>query len=120
MEDVTDADWQHTKRVLKDFEVKNFGEYHDLYVQSNTLLLADDFENFRNIWFEIKELDPTCFLFTPWLAWQTTLRKKKVKLDLLTYIDMLLNGKKGYKGGICHINNTQIQTNIHQILCTGM
>ena len=49
MEDVTDADRQHTKRVLKDFEVKNFGEYHDLYVQSNTLLLADDFENFRNI-----------------------------------------------------------------------
>ena len=49
MEDNTDVDYTHTKRVCKDFEIKNLGEYYDLYVQSDTLLLADVFENFRNI-----------------------------------------------------------------------
>ena len=49
MEDVTDADYTHAKRVCKDFEMKNLRECHDLYVQSDKLLLADVFENFRNI-----------------------------------------------------------------------
>ena len=48
MEDITDADYAHAKRVCKDFEIKNLGEYYDLYVQSDTLLLADVFEDFRN------------------------------------------------------------------------
>ena len=47
MEDITDADYVHAKRVCKDFEIKNLEEYHDLYVQSDTLLLADVFENFQ-------------------------------------------------------------------------
>ena len=46
MEDITDADYTHTKRVSKDFEIKNLGKYHNLYVQSDTLFLADVFENF--------------------------------------------------------------------------
>ena len=49
MEDITDADYAHAKRVCKDFEIKNLAEYHDLYVQSDTLLFADVFENFRNM-----------------------------------------------------------------------
>ena len=49
MEDITDADYAHAKRVRKDFEIKNLGEYHDLYVHSNTLLLADVSENFKNM-----------------------------------------------------------------------
>ena len=48
MDDITDADYVHAKRVCKDFETKNLGEYHDLYVQNNTLLLVDVLENFRN------------------------------------------------------------------------
>ena len=46
IEDITDANYEHTKRVCKDFEIKHLGEYHDLYVQSDTLLLADVFEDF--------------------------------------------------------------------------
>ena len=58
MEDITDADYMHRKRVCKDFEIKNVGEYHDLYVQSDKLLLADVFENLRNMCLKIYKLDP--------------------------------------------------------------
>ena len=58
MEDVTDA---HTKRVCKDFKIRNLGHCHDLYVQSNTLLLAAVFENFQNMFLEICDLDPAYF-----------------------------------------------------------
>ena len=88
MEDITDADYVLAKRVSKDFEIKNLGEYHDLYVQSNTLLLADVFENFRNVCLEIYELGPAKKFAAPGLAWQAALKKTKVKLDLLTDIDM--------------------------------
>ena len=68
MEDITDADYAHAKIVCKDFEIKNSREYHDLYVQGNTLLLADVFENFRNMCLKIYELDPAKFISTPGLA----------------------------------------------------
>ena len=49
MANISDGDYAHAKRVCKDFEIKNLGEYHDFYVQSNTLLLADVFKDFRNM-----------------------------------------------------------------------
>ena len=73
MEDITDADYSWAKRVCKNFEIKKLGEYHDLYIQSNTLLLADVFENFGNMCLKIYELDPAKFLLGPGLAWQTAL-----------------------------------------------
>ena len=78
MEDVTDFDHRHAKRVFKSVNNKNLGDYHDLYVQSDTLLLADVFENFRNKCIEIYELDPAHFLSAPGLAWQTCLKKAEV------------------------------------------
>ena len=102
IEDITDADYAHAKIVCKDFEIKNLGEYHDLYVQSNTLLLADVFENLRNICLEIYELDSAKSLSAPGLAWQAALKKTKTKLDLLKDINMLLTVEKGIRGGICH------------------
>ena len=68
MEDITDEVHSHAKRVCKDFEIKNLENYHDLYVQSDTLLIADVFENFRNICLEIYELDSDKFLPAPGLA----------------------------------------------------
>ena len=56
MEDITDVDFTHAKRIFKDLEITNLGEYHDLYVQSGTLLLTDIFENFRNMYLKIYEL----------------------------------------------------------------
>ena len=65
-QDITDEDYIHAQKVFKEFEKKNnLGEYHDLYVQSDTLLLADAFENFRNKFIEIYELDPAGFYLHP-------------------------------------------------------
>ena len=68
MEDITDADYEHAKRVFKDFEIKHLGEYHDLYIQSDTLLLAEVSENFRNMCLEIYKLDPSKIFSAPGLA----------------------------------------------------
>ena len=65
-----------------------------MYIQSDTILFADVFENFRNKCIEIYELDPAPFLSAPGLAWQACLKKKGVKLELLTDIDMLLMVEK--------------------------
>ena len=73
-----------------------------MYVKSHTLLLADKSENFRNMCFEIYQLDPAKFLSAPGLAWQSALKKTKVKLDILTDIDMLLMVEKHLRRGICH------------------
>ena len=81
--------------------MQSLGEYHDLHVQSDTLLLGDVFENFRNIFLEINELDPAKFLSAFGLAWPA-LKKTKVKLELLTNMDMLVMLEKGIRGGICH------------------
>ena len=77
MEDITDADYAYAERVCKEFEIKNLGEYYNLYVQSNTLLSADAFENFRNICLKIYQLDLTCFFSVPGLARQAALKKNK-------------------------------------------
>ena len=69
MEDIFDSDYTLEKRVCKDFKTKNSGEYHDLYAQDQALLLADGVDNFRNMYLEIYDLDPTCFLLAPVLAW---------------------------------------------------
>ena len=73
-----------------------------MHVQSNTLLLADVFENFRKMCFEVCELDPGKFLSALGLAWQAALKERKVKLDHSTDMDVLLIVEKSIKGGICH------------------
>ena len=103
MEDISDTDYKHANNVFKKFDIKNLGEYHDLYVRSDTLLLADVFENFRNACMKNYELDPAHFVSLPGLAWQACLKKKtNVELELITDYDMLLMIEDGIRGGICH------------------
>ena len=68
MKDITDADYVHAKTVCKDFGIKNLGKYHVFHVQSHTLMLADVFENFRNMCLEIYDLNPAKFISAPGLA----------------------------------------------------
>ena len=91
-----------TQKEFEDFEIKDLGEYHDLYVQSDTLLLADVFENFRNMYVSIYELNAAKLLLAPGLAWQVALKTTNLKLDLLTDIDVLWTVEKGMRGQICH------------------
>ena len=81
MEDIKDVDYRHVKRVFKKLNNKNLGDYHDLYVQSDTLSLADIFQNFRNKCIETYELDPAHFLSAPGLVWQACLKKTGVELE---------------------------------------
>ena len=82
-----------------------------MYVQSDTLLLADVFENFRNMCIKVYELDPDHFLSAPGLEWLAYLKKTEVKLELLTDVDMLLMVEKEIKGGICHAMHRYAKAN---------
>ena len=102
LENISETDYAHANNVFKKFDINNLGEYHDLYVRSDTLLLADIFENFRRSCLENYELDPAHFVSLPRLAWEACLKKTNVELELLTDYDMLLTVEEGIRGGICH------------------
>ena len=102
MEDIDDIDYRHGNNVFNKFKLNNLGDCHGLYVQSDTLLLADVFENIRDMCLKEYELDPAHFLSLPGLAWQACLKKTNIELELLTDYDMLLMVEKGIRGGICH------------------
>ena len=111
LEGTSNEDYVHTQKVWDVFEIKNRGEYHDLYVQSDTLLLEDVFKNFRNICPKIYELKPVYFVSTPGLAWKACLKKREVKLELLTDFDMILMIEKRNRGGICQATHRYTKVN---------
>ena len=111
LEDISDADYAYAQKVWEVFGIKNPGEYYDLYAQSDTLFLADVFENFWIMCLEIYELDPVYFLSAPGFAWQAYLKKTGVKLELLTDYDMLLMVEKGIRGGICQATHRYAKAN---------
>ena len=96
------------KRVCKELEIKNLDEYHDLYLKSDILHLADIFQNFREMCYE---LHPVKLVWAPGLVWQTALKKTEVKLKSLTDIDMLLMVEKGIRDGICHTIHRYVKAN---------
>ena len=110
-EGISDEHYAHAKKVWDTLNIKNLGEYHDLYVQSDTALLADVFESFRDKCIEIYELDPARFLSAPGLAWQACLKKSQVKLELLTDNDMLLMFEEGIRGGMFQATYRYAKTN---------
>ena len=113
MEDISETDYTYANNVFKKFNINNLGEYHDLYVRSDTLLLADIFENFRQSCLENYELDPAHFVSLPGVAWKACLKKTNVELELLTDYDMLLMIEEGIRGGICHAVNSYAYANNH-------
>ena len=111
LENISETDYAHANNVFKKFNINNLGEYHDLYVRSDTLLLADMFENFRQSCLKNYELDPAHFVSLPGLAWQACLKKTNVDLELLTDYDMLLMVEEEIRGGICHAIQRYAKTN---------
>ena len=100
MSGVSDGDYAHARKVWRDFGIKNMGEYHDLYLQTDVILLANVFKEFRRVCIENYGLDPAHFYTAPGLAWKSCLKKTKVCLELLLDPDMLLMFERGIRGGI--------------------
>ena len=111
MKDITDVAYKHAKIVFKDLINKNLGDYHNLHVESDTLLLADVFENFRNMCINVYEIDALHFLYAPGLAWQLFLKKAEMKLELLTNVEMLLMVEKRIREGIWHTMHRYAKAN---------
>ena len=102
---ISDEDYAHAQKVWKTFKMKYFKDYHELYNKVDVLLLADVFENFRNICLENYELDPAHYYTAPGLAWDAALKVTDVNLELLSDIDMLLMVEKGIRGGVSMVGN---------------
>ena len=110
-EDISDDDYSHARDVWNTFSIRNMGEYHDLYLKSDILLLADVFENFRETCLTHYGLDSTHYKTTPGLAWDARLKKTKTNLDLIIDIDMQLLIEKGMRGGISYIAHRYAKAN---------
>ena len=104
-ENISDKDYQHAQTVWETFKLKTMGEYHDLYLNSDILLLADVFENFRKTCLEYYKLDPCHYFTSPGLSWDAMLKMTDIKLELMVDIDMFQFIEKGMRGGISCIAN---------------
>ena len=102
-EKVTDENYQRAQKVWEEFSVKNMGEFHDLYLKTDVLLLADVMESFRKLCEKNYELDPAHFFTTPGLAWDAMLKMTGVELELLKDVDQVLMIEKGIRGGNANV-----------------
>ena len=110
-EHISDEDYEHAKKVWDAFEMESLEDYHELYKKTDTLLLADVFENFRNICSSNYGLDPAHYYTSPGLAWDACLKITEVKLELLSDVDMLLMIEKGIRGGVSMVSKRFARAN---------
>ena len=102
---ITNDEYNHAKNVWKAFKIKTIGEYHDLYLGSDVLLLTDVFENFRKTCLQYYKLDPCHYFTSPGLSWDAMLKMTNIKLELMVDIDMFQFIEKGMRGGVSYIAN---------------
>ena len=110
-EHISHEQYNHAQTVWNTFKLKTMGDYHDLYLKSDTLLLADIFENFRKTCLQYYKLDPCHYFSSPGLSWDAMLKMTKVKLELITGIDMFQFIEKGLRGGTSYIANRFSEAN---------
>ena len=108
---ISEKDYKHAWNVWYTFKMKTFKDYHELYNETDVLLLADVFENFRNLCLKIYGLDPVYYYTAPGLAWDACLKITDIDLELLSDPDMLLMFEKGIRGGISMISNRYGEAN---------
>jgi hypothetical protein len=109
--DISVEDYERAVEVFKTFKCNNLGDYHDLYLKTDVLLLADVFENFRNVSMKSYKLDPVHYLTVPGLAWDAMLLKTKVELSLIDDLEKHMFIERGMRGGISLICNRYAKAN---------
>ena len=114
---ITEKDYKHVLNVWSSFNMETLKDYHKLYNDSDVLLLADVFENFRDICLKIYGLDPVYYYTAPGLAWDACLKMTGINLELLSNPDMLLMFEKGIRGGISIISNRYGEANNKYMKC---
>ena len=102
---ITDDEYNHAKEVWNSFMIRTLGDYHDLYLVSDVLLLTDVFENFRKTCMQYYKLDPCHYFTSPGLSWDAMLKMTNTKLELMTDIDMFQFIEKGMRGRVSYIAN---------------
>ena len=100
--EIKDEDYQYAIKVWNTFNCQTLQDYHDLYLKSDVLLLADVFENFRKTCLKHYELDPCHYYTAPGLAWDACLKETKQEIQLLTDYDLLMMFEKGIRGGMTY------------------
>ena len=111
-EDISESDYSHAQAVWNTFHMKTFQDYHDLYLETDVLLLVDVLENYREISRESYNLDPLWFLTAPALTFSAALRKTKATLAILTDIDMFNFFQKGIRGGLSYVAKRRSIANV--------
>ena len=110
-EEISDEDYQHAHNVWNGLNCQTIQDYHDLYLKSDVLLLADVFEKFRKTCLKHYKLDPCHYYTVPGLAWDACLKKTKQELQLLTDYDKLMMFERGIRGGMTHISKRYAEAN---------
>ena len=110
-EDISNSDYNYAKNVWEKFKCKTMGDYHDLYLKSDVLILADVFENFRKTGKEYYTLDPAHYFNCPGFAWDAMLKMTDINLELITDIDMYHMVETGLRGGVSDIANRYSKPN---------
>ena len=108
---ITDQDYHHAQTVWKGINIETIKDYHNFYNLSDVLLLADIFENFRNICMNHYTSAPAWYFSAPGLAWDAALKITKVQLELLSDPDMLLMIESGIRGGIATTSHRHAKAN---------
>ncbi|KAK3723060.1 hypothetical protein QZH41_008526 [Actinostola sp. cb2023] len=109
--DISEADYKHAQKVWSVFKMKTMRDYHNLYLLSDVLLLMDTFEAFRDVCIKNYKLDPCWYYTAPGLSWDAMLKMTKIRLELLSDVDMLLMVEKGIRGGVSMITKRYAKAN---------
>ena len=106
---ISDKDYERANNVWEHFKIKNMGEYHDLYLQTDVFLLADVFENFRTMCIDYYGLDPAHYYTLANYAWDAMLKKTNIALEHITDLDMYEMLESGLRGGMCQVSHKHVK-----------